>query len=120
VSDLGHPTRALRPFAGTRRRVELRRERVGGPLAGELVLAELRMEGETATGAQLQLDVSWDGLLPGTLPPSPGVRPGRATDSLVLHELALANAVLGRAGEQLRAGEAPDLRALAGQLKRRD
>jgi hypothetical protein len=120
VSDLGHPTRALRPFGGMRRRVTLHSERIGGPLSAEAVIAELRMEGESETGAQLQLDVSWNGLLPGAPPPSPGVSPGRATDSLVVHNLELARAVLGHARAELRRGEVPDLRALARRLEHRD
>lgn len=108
MSDLGHPTRALRDFRGTARVREVMR-RDGLPREGSVIVREVEL---ADAGWTLEVEAAWRGVPVGAPAVSPGVRPGIAHDAVnVGRDVELARAVMGAVEDELRALRTPDVQA---------
>jgi len=113
-----HPSRALRDKAPVHRPEPFSRDGPVPPFAGEVLITPLEISGED--GPQFEIIARWKGPpLPGTPAPAPGVVCHASDYYVVPRDRTLAQAIAGRALEQLRAGVIPDLRAIAVELRKR-
>jgi hypothetical protein len=116
----GPPKRPVRT-SDIRRLPAVSDEQPIGPWAGRVKITPL--EGDfreaVAAGSQVLYEVlaEWRGPGLPDLPPVDGAVEAR--DTITTPELGLAKAIAGRAGEQLRASSAPDLRSIKRELEHR-
>ncbi|HEV3136161.1 MAG TPA: hypothetical protein VG348_15840 [Acidimicrobiia bacterium] len=88
------------------------------PFAATVMITSLAIRGDP--GMQFEIIANWTGPhLPGTPTPQPGQKVNASDCYVVDRDRFLAQAIAGRALEQLRAGVIPDLRALAVELRKR-
>lgn len=114
-----HPSRSLRDHNPAVRHAPIVTLGPEPLLWGKVTVCALELSmGRNSSTDPLQYEIiaSWQGRpLPGTPTPAPGVNVS-ASDCYVTPDLRHAKAIAGHAYQHLRAGQIPDLRAIARQL----